>query len=108
MTSVDLSADTDANGNNSVNVADVGAAFTVIGSAGRDTITGGAAADTVSGGAGIDSLSGGNGTDTLSGGAGNDTFNTGGGADRITFETTAALNGGGDNVDAFARAMLTT
>ena len=101
LTSVDLSADTDANGNNSVNVADVGAAFTVIGSAGADTITGGAVADTVSGGAGIDSLTGGTGTDTLSGGAGNDTFNSGGGADRITFETTQALNGAADNLDAF-------
>ena len=42
-----------------MNVADVGAAFTVIGSAGRDTITGGSRHRR---GAGIDSLSGGNGT----------------------------------------------
>ena len=65
---VDLSADTNATGNNVINVSAESTAangYTLIGSSGIDTITGGAGNDTITGGDGADAMTGGIGADTF-------------------------------------------
>ena len=85
ITTVDLSADTDATGDTTTvdgitsnNIIDVGAemdtAYTLTGSLGADNIHGGTAADIITGGGGDDTIFGDGGADIITGNAGDDTF----------------------------------
>ena len=80
---IDLSADTDAAGANTLDLSAAGSDLTLTGSAGADTLKTGGGDDSIVGGGGADTIAPGTGTDTLTGGAGTDTFK----------DTDAALDG---------------
>ena len=101
---INLSADTDVNGTNVVdlsNFAGGGSAFTTTGSAGSDSLTGNANIDTITGGAGADTIVGGNGADRLIGGNGIDSITGGGGNDVFSYDGVAAA-GNAINIADFA------
>ncbi len=102
---IDLSADTDASGSNSVDLSNATNPLSLLGSAGNDTLKGGGASDTLTGGAGDDSLHPGAGADRLSGGSGADIFS--GSASHLDNDTiadfehtdTIVVSGAGPTVD---------
>jgi Ca2+-binding RTX toxin-like protein len=77
VTTIELSADTDATANNVIDVSNDNTgnnAWTLTGSTGIDTITGDSGVDTITGGAGADVITGGAGADVIAGGDGDDSF----------------------------------
>ncbi|HIA01646.1 MAG TPA: calcium-binding protein, partial [Myxococcales bacterium] len=115
VTTIDLSADTNATGSNVIDVSndDTGDnAWTLTGSAGIDTITGDSGVDTITGGAGADVIDGGAGADVIDGGAGADVIDGGAGEDVFVYVATAdlvasnalvdTLTGGSGTADAIA------
>ena len=67
ITMIDLSGDSNATGDNTIDVSDYGVSTTLTGSAGADTITGGADADILNGGAGSDTFVFGSASDLFTG-----------------------------------------
>ncbi|WP_449228167.1 DUF4347 domain-containing protein [Azospirillum argentinense] len=96
---IDLSGDTDATGNNSVNTSSLGGGMMIIGGAGNETLTGGAYDDTILGGSGNSSITGGGGADSLSGGAGNDIFVYASSTDLFSGNVLVDSIDGGDGFD---------
>lgn len=98
LSAIDLSADTDANGTNRLDVsAETATGYTLTGGAGIETIVSGQGADTISGGAGNDTVSGAGGNDNFSLGTANNTLDFSGGATTLGAVTGSIVQVTGNN-----------